>query len=177
VCWAVFLYIPCVKYNPDLHHRRSIRLRGYDYASVGAYFVTIGCHNRINFFGEIENEKMIFNEYGDVARNEWEKLQERYSENKFDIFQIMPNHIHGIIETHRHNLAIGRIVGAYKSLVFTKCLEIAYLKKCHFDKLWQRNYWEYIIRNEAEYTRIAKYIRNNPILWGKKHLKGILPAN
>jgi REP element-mobilizing transposase RayT len=70
---------------------------------------------------------------------------------------------------------IGRIIGAYKSLVFTKCLEISNQKKYILGKLWQRNYWEHIIRNETEYARIVEYIRNNPILWGKKHLNEILP--
>ncbi|MDR2595037.1 MAG: hypothetical protein LBC87_09745 [Fibromonadaceae bacterium] len=63
-----------MKYNSDLHHRHSIRLQNYDYANTGAYFVTMCCQNRVNYFGEIENEKMILNEYGDIAHNEWKKL-------------------------------------------------------------------------------------------------------
>jgi REP element-mobilizing transposase RayT len=60
---------------------------------------------------------------------------------------------------------VGRIVGAYKSLVFKKCLEISKLKNCILGRFWQRNYYEHIIRNEAEYAKIAEYIQNNPILW------------
>ncbi|MDR2554129.1 MAG: hypothetical protein LBC64_01765 [Fibromonadaceae bacterium] len=189
-----------MKYNPERHDRHSIRLRSHNYAGIGAYFVTVCCQNRMHYFGEIENEKMIFNDYGNIAYNEWKKLSERYLETKFDIFQIMPDHIHGIIEinvgatlavaqfhndaqTHDGTTAnantnangatarvaptIGRIIGAYKSLVFTKCLEISNQNKCGLGKLWQRNYYERIIRDKAEYARIAKYIRNNPILWGK----------
>jgi len=150
-------------------------LRGYDYAKAGAYFVTICCQERTNYFGDIENEKMILNDYGNVASEEWEKLQERYLENKFEIFQIMPDHIHGIIEIRRPDPVIGRIIGAYKSLVFTRCLEISNQNKCSLGKLWQRNYWEHIIRNADEYAKIAEYIRNNPISWGKKCLEEILP--
>jgi len=166
-----------VKYKPDLHHRRSIRLRDYDYANEGAYFVTICCKDRANYFGEIVNEKMILNEYGNIASDEWGKLQERYLETKFDVFQIMPDHIHGIIEINVGAVAqpIGRIVGAYKSLVFARCLEISNENKCVLGKLWQRNYWEHIIRNETEYANITEYIRDNPVLWGKKRLGEILP--
>jgi REP element-mobilizing transposase RayT len=67
---------------------------------------------------------------------------------------------------------VGRIVGAYKSLVFKKCLEISNLKNCILGKLWQRNYYEHIIRNEEEYAKIAEYIQNNPILWVKDCFKG-----
>jgi len=152
-------------------------LRDYDYANEGAYFVTICCKDRVNYFGEIVNEKMILNEYGNIAHNEWGKLQERYLENKFDVFQIMPDHIHGIINIRATdtNTTIGRIVGAYKSLVFARCLEISNENKCVLGKLWQRNYWEHVIRNETEYTKIAEYIHDNPVLWGKKRLGEILP--
>ena len=93
-----------MKYNPDLHNRRSVRLRGHDYANMGAYFVTICCQDRINYFGEIVNNEMAFNEYGDLAYKEWKKLSERYPEISFDIFQIMPNHIHGIIQIQNPNV-------------------------------------------------------------------------
>jgi len=86
-----------VKYNPNIHHRRSIRLKGYDYSKAGAYFITICCQNRICRFGNIENGEMIMNEYGTVAYNEWTKLPERFPNFVLDVFQIMPNHIHGII--------------------------------------------------------------------------------
>ena len=60
-----------VKYNPDIHHRRSIRLKGYDYAQAGLYFITICCEDKICLFGHIENGEMILNEYGEIAFNEW----------------------------------------------------------------------------------------------------------
>lgn len=99
-----------MSYNPNLHHRRSIRLKGYDYLQAGAYFITICCHNRKCLFGEITvgaavgagaspapTALMTLNEFGQIAYNEWIKLTERFENFELDVFQIMPNHIHGII--------------------------------------------------------------------------------
>ena len=78
-------------YNPAFHHRRSIRLKGYDYAQAGLYFITICCQNRIWRFGEIINGEMLLNEFGEIAYNEWIKLTERFPNFELDVFQIMPN--------------------------------------------------------------------------------------
>ena len=89
-------------YNPAIHHRRSIRLKNYDYSQSGMYFVTI-CANvgayriRPDIFGKIENNKMILNEYGQIAYNEWMKTPDIRSNIQLDAFVVMPNHIHGII--------------------------------------------------------------------------------
>src|SRR5690606_14866409 len=85
------------QHNLQKHHRRSIRLKGYDYSQAGLYFITICCQDRICRFGHIENSEMIINELGMVAYNEWAKLPERFPNFELDVFQIMPNHIHGII--------------------------------------------------------------------------------
>ena len=84
-------------YNLQKHHRRSIRLKGYDYSQAGLYFITICCQDRICRFGHIKNSEMVLNELGMVAYNEWAKLPERFPNFELDVFQIMPNHIHGII--------------------------------------------------------------------------------
>ena len=84
-------------YNPQIHHRRSIRLKGYDYSQAGLYFITICCEDREYRFGKIENDEMTLNEYGTIAYNEWIKLTERFSYFELDVFQIMPNHMHAII--------------------------------------------------------------------------------
>ena len=85
------------KYNPNKHHRRSIRLKGYDYSQAGLYFITICCQHRIWRFGEVINGEMLLNELGEIAYNEWIKLTERFPNFELDVFQIMPNHMHGII--------------------------------------------------------------------------------
>ena len=137
------------KYNPNIHYRRSIRLKGYDYSQEGLYFITICCQDRFCRFGNIENNEMVFNEYGKIAYDEWMKLSERFPNMEMDKFQIMPNHIHGIIALVGATLAVaqngdiaqndrsiragvnpaptetvGDIVGAYKSLVANGCLDI-----------------------------------------------------
>ncbi len=86
-----------MKYNPQIHHRRSIRLKGYDYSQTGAYFITICCDERKCRFGFVENLEMVLNEFGQIAYNEWVELGERFSNFELDVFQIMPNHMHGII--------------------------------------------------------------------------------
>jgi REP element-mobilizing transposase RayT len=84
-------------YNPDIHHRRSICLKGYDYSQAGLYFVTICVQNRHCLFGKITNNEMILNEYGKIAYNEWVKTPNIRSNIQLDVFIVMPNHIHGII--------------------------------------------------------------------------------
>ncbi|HEY5461978.1 MAG TPA: hypothetical protein VIJ95_01865 [Hanamia sp.] len=85
------------KYNPKIHHRRSIRLKGYDYSQSGLYFITICCQDMICRLGKIANGEMVLNELGTIAYNEWLKLPERFPNFELDLFQIMPNHIHGIV--------------------------------------------------------------------------------
>ncbi len=86
------------KYNPQIHHRRSIRLKGYDYSQAGLYFITICIHNRECLFGEITSGEMMLNEMGNIAYNEWMKTPELRPNIELDVFIVMPNHIHGIIK-------------------------------------------------------------------------------
>jgi REP element-mobilizing transposase RayT len=85
------------RYDPDIHHRRSIRLRGYDYSSAGAYFVTICTQDRLCLLGQIVNNQIILNEAGEMINRIWNEIPQNYLGVKIDTFQIMPNHIHGII--------------------------------------------------------------------------------
>ncbi len=85
-------------YNPHIHHRRSIRLKGYDYAQTGLYFVTICVQERACLFGEIENGEMKLNIYGQIAWQEWQATEKIRNNTALHEFIVMPNHIHGIIE-------------------------------------------------------------------------------
>ena len=150
--------------------------------------MTICCQDMAYRFGKIANGEMILNGYGEIACEEWGKLSERYHNVLLDVFQIMPNHIHGIIALVGATLAValnenaddlnnwagaspaptvtvGNIVGAYKSLVANQCLKICKSHNEYMGKLWQRNYWEHIIQNEESYLHIADYIINNPANW------------
>ena len=162
--------------------RNSLRYRGYDYTRAGYYFITIYCQDKICRFGKINNEQIELNEFGNIAKNEWLKLPERFKYIKLDVFVIMPNHLHGIIiindinlgvkinETENMPYRIGDIVGAYKSLVSNQCLKLYKTQNVIMGKLWQRNYWEHIIRNEDAYYEIGNYILNNHLTWKEDKL-------
>lgn len=164
-----------MKYDPNKHHRRSIRLDGYDYSREGAYFITPCVKDRRHLFGEIENGAMILNEFGIIAHEIWQFLPERYEHIELGEFVIMPNHTHHIfiINSNDNIKYLGEIVGAYKSLVVHHYLE--YIKENDLDiqlgKVWQRNYWEHIIRNERSFDNISNYIVNNPQNWDKDQLR------
>lgn len=176
-------------YNPAIHHRRSIRLKGYDYAQEGFYFITICCHDRARLFGEITNNKMILNECGKIAENCWLEIPNHFPNVELHEHIIMPNHIHGIIEIkfksnfptdfptvgandysplrlgnrilpRSPSKTIGSIVRGFKIGV-TKWMR----QNTNVHDVWQRNYYDNIIRNEQSYQRISNYIRNNPKNW------------
>lgn len=90
-------------YNPTLHHRKSIRLQGYDYSQAGLYFITICTHGRVPLFGEIADGVMVLNVAGNIVSEEWHKTGQIHHQIGLHEFVIMPNHIHGIIQ----------LVGAY----------------------------------------------------------------
>jgi len=178
-------------YNPDIHHRRSIRLKGYDYSRPGFYFVTICTKDRLPLFGKILDDGKVGpvcfqNNFGNIARNEWIKTSKLRPNIRLHEFVIMPNHVHGIIEIsdrrgtmHRaptignriHTCekfgdptpsSIPTIVRGYKSAV-TK--QINFLRKQPGAHVWQRNYYEHVIRDEKSYNFLSEYIMNNPINW------------
>jgi len=155
------------KYNRDIHHRHSIRLKGYDYSQPGFYFITMCTNNHEHLFGEIENEIMIMNEFGNIAKNEWLETADIRDNVELLEYVIMPNHMHGIIvlndlivgahcnvPLHEPQIeqfgkstknSIPTIVKLYKSAV-TKKINI--LRNTPGIPVWQRNYYEHIIRNE-----------------------------
>ena len=85
------------RYNPDMHYRRSVRLRGYDYTHAGAYYVTIVAQDRVCLFGEVVGENVRLGEAGVMVQAVWEALPHRFPSIETDAFVVMPNHIHGII--------------------------------------------------------------------------------
>ena len=87
-----------MKYNPHIHNRQSLRLKGYDYGSEGLYFLTICTYDRNHYFGEIKNGKMTLNAAGKIATECWENIPNHFPHTKLYEYVIMPNHVHGIIE-------------------------------------------------------------------------------
>jgi len=155
-------------------HRRSIRLKDYDYASPGAYFVTVCTHDRECLFGEIVDSKIVFNDLGRLVVKSWIWLAERYPYVELDEFIIMPNHLHGILVVSDHcrgdsrtaptskRKPLGRIIGAFKT-VSTKRVNI--LRRTPGAPLWQRGFYEHVIRDTDNINLIHEYIITNPARW------------
>jgi REP element-mobilizing transposase RayT len=148
-----------MKYDPKIHHRRSIRLKGYDYSQPGAYFVTT-CLDGYDPYFEIQ-------EIRSIMEDTWKSLPERFPTISLDEFVIMPDHIHFIVwlsPTKNDRPPLDRIVGAYKSLTARAALKHLRQSAISCGKVfWQRDYYEHVVRNEAELREIRTYILNNPI--------------
>lgn len=171
----------------DKYRIESIRLPGYDYSQPGAYFITIVTHNRQCLFGNIIDNEMMLNEFGVLVKNEWLKTGIIRPNIVIDAFVVMPNHLHGILIITDNDDGYSRgdtlqrvstktieqfgkptknsiptIVRLFKS---TTTKQINQLHQTPMQPLWQRNYYEHIIRNEVELNRIRQYIIDNPKKW------------
>ncbi len=165
--------------------RKSLRLQEYNYSQSGHYFITICTQDRACLFGEIIDHKMKLNQRGSIVREEWIKTGEVRENIRLDVFVVMPNHFHGIIiiENGRgtacrafanrqfglsHANTLSTIVGAYKSAVTKKINQLNGVSSG--SSIWQRNYYEHIIRNEKSLEEIREYIIYNPLNWEKDKL-------
>jgi putative transposase len=157
-------------FDPKIHNRRSIRLKGYDYSHSGYYFITICTQNKSCLFGLIENGIMHLNELGVIVNSHLENIGHRFPQVRVVDYVIMPNHIHCILviendeETHAKRSTLGQILRFFKS---KSAIEINKMLGRENDRLWQRNYYEHIIRNEEELANIQEYIFRNPSQWDK----------
>ncbi len=202
-----------MKSNPDIHHRRSIRLKGYDYFRAGIYFITICIQNRLCLFAEIKKGEMILNDTGKMIKTVWDEIPVYYQGFNIHEFIVMPNHIHGIIQIvsnpnsvgtgpcacpnpricydigqpqgvaptdiHRSQpnsrqqqrytpkMSLSDVVHRFKTLTTKRYTDgVKNNGWPRFNKkLWQRNYYEHIIRDEKSYHKISGYIVNNPMTW------------
>lgn len=210
-CWRdVLLARKAMTFNPEIHHRRSIRLQGYDYAQAGAYFVTICVQNRQCLFGEIVEGKMRLGAAGAMMQTVWDEIPVHYPGVDIAEFVVMPNHVHGIIlvgSTHRgysppndpvgaaprgrpqsgapqagqpqgvaptgvRRLSLSDVVHRYKTMTTKRYADGVkqWGWPAFSGRLWQRNYWEHVIRNDADFLRISEYIQNNPLQWEQDEL-------
>ncbi len=166
-----------MKYNPEKHNRRSIRLKNYDYSQYGVYFVPICTHNRECILGEIMNGEMKLNKYGQIIEAEWL----RSSEIELDFYQVMSNHFHAIViivdisadvrangrsplQNHKRmkSKLLSSLMAGFKSSTTYK---INKMRKTSGAPFWQGNYYEHIIGDEKELNQIREYIFNNPLGW------------
>jgi len=170
-------------YDRHKHHRRSIRLPGCDYSHPGAYFVTVCTYGRDCLFGAGEAGTVRLNEYGLVARYEWLRSAGVRDEIELDAFVVMPNHIHGIVvvtdatvgATGRSPLhktdgrprgpakrSLASFICGYKPAVTRR---INQLRDTRGARVWQRNYYERVIRDDDELAQARGYIIDNPGRW------------
>ncbi len=178
-------------YDPNKHHRRSIRLRGYDYSTTGAYFVTICVEQRRCLFGDVIDEAIQLHKAGQMIQHMWQQMPQRFPMIMLDTFVVMPNHFHAIVHlesqpyldtsgtTPPTRTTLGDVLGAFKSLTTN-----AYVRGVHhenwpqFDRrLWQRTYWDRIIRNDSELRNVRAYIERNPAQWLADRLHPALPSD
>ena len=174
-----------MKYNPDKHHRRSIRLQNYDYTQQGLYFITICIWQRECLLGNIvgaisykdsetlaeiqgNSAYMELNYYGQAVEYNWQILAKKFRNVVLDKFVIMPNHIHGIIQLQSSGgKQLSEIIQNFKT---SSARRINQLRNAKGVPVWQRNYYEHIIRNEESLEIIREYIVNNPISWNEDKL-------
>ena len=174
-------------YNPKIHHRRSIRLKGRDYSQEGYYFVTICTKNKIECFGKIINGRMVLNEHGGIVNQCWHDLPNHYHNCRLDEFTIMPNHIHGIVIIDNSDTEMNSVVGTgcvvgtglkpvptgikqYSLSEIIRGLKTFSSRKINEQNpnltfRWQKSFYDHIIRNEKSLDKIREYIRNNPPQW------------
>jgi REP element-mobilizing transposase RayT len=187
-CGAEKFFAPTKKYQ-----RRSIRLKGYDYSKTGVYFITICTHNQIPLFGQIVDGEMNLNEIGRLAERCWITIPAHFPQVGLDEFIIMPNHIHGILVIKESDVGAKDVSGAKNvsplripqkqqsgtsqtigSII--RGFKIGVTKEIRqrnstlsgqkiFHPTWQRNYYEHIIRDEADLIRVQDYIMANPAHW------------
>ena len=178
-----------MSYNPEKHHRRSIRARGYDYSSPGYYFVNACTQHRECFYGEVVGTEMQLNDAGRMVEHWWQRLAGKFVQVDLDEHITMPNHLHGIIvivDRHtrapmyapscdgsdaaslpRKRVPLGEIVQWFKTMTTNEFIRgVKESGWPRFDrKLWQRDYFEHVIRDEKSLNNIRRYIRANPLMW------------
>jgi len=144
-----------------MHNRKNLRLNNFEYNSAGAYFITLVCHHRSHFFGQIVAGKLIPTLLGSNVIRSWKQLSSRYDRISTDSFTLMPNHLHGILWLHPgSDRTLANIINFYKAGI-TREAGI---------KVWQRGYYDRVIRNENELNNIRKYIEENPLRWESDRL-------
>jgi len=166
-------------YDPN-HRRRSIRLPEYDYTQPGAYFVTICTHRHACLFGDVVDSIVHLSAWGKIADQCWRDIPDHFDHVVLDEWVVMPNHIHGILLFHpivgathasppqtdvpRGPIpgSLGAVVGSFKSAVTKRVNE---MRGTPGTPLWQRNYYEHVIRNERTLNAIRQYIADNPARW------------
>ncbi len=189
---------PSISVKPALPKRKNIRLPKYDYAAVGAYFITLCSHNKDHIFGQIRDNIMYLNAFGEIVAEEWQRSGEIRKEVALEEFVVMPNHFHGIMiikndisistfvdessdalvtgdppisfvtgdppvaPTTLKPRSLGALIAGFKQAVTIRVREAGFA-----GQVWQRGYYDHIIRNDHDYTASKAYIIDNPLNWDR----------
>lgn len=165
------------KNDSKTDRRRSIRLKEFDYSQPGLYFVTIVTHQRRCLFGEVVDGKVQLNSAGNIVSEMWHGLSDRFPNVSVDLFVVMPNHIHVVVNVGAQFIApgdapasqegamnrastLGQIIRSVKAASTHRIRQ-----RSDLEFVWQRNYYEHVIRDEKSLTRIRQYILDNPMRW------------
>ncbi len=185
-------------FDPEEHHRRSIRRRGGDYSQAGLYFVTVCAAQGKCLFGEIVQDKMALSDAGQVVKEEWLRTPSVRAEIVLNEFVVMPNHFHGVVaivksprsvlpddrakvwsqkeagriryapttknEFRSPSRTLGAVVRGFKAAVTSRLRAMWGMPQA---EVWQRNYYEHVIRNHEDYCRVRDYIIQNPARWAE----------
>lgn len=174
------------------YQRKSSRLPNYDYSKEGLYFITLCVQDGFNLFGDIHDEELQLNVFGQIVHEEWLKTDQVRDNIQLHEFIVMPNHFHAIVEIlfsksdnksdslnqfKSPSKSIGAIVRGYKGATTRRirefigqgnCKELLHSRRETIDlskTIWQRNYHDHIIQDQIVYIKIAEYIENNPFTW------------
>ena len=177
---------------PEIPRRKQLRIKGHDYSGYGPYFVTICTKEKNCVFGEVDGSEMKLNPMGKMVEKWWNELTNKFPDIELDQFVVMPNHFHGIIAINAHNVGadvgadlcvrphtntnmegarigapLPRIIQWFKTMTTNEYLRTAKQPENRKipGRLWQRNYYEHIIRNDEELLRVQEYILFNPCKW------------
>ncbi|MBA2754319.1 MAG: transposase [Chloroflexia bacterium] len=162
------------RYDPNHHHRRSVRLRGHDYSDAGLYFVTICTARREPVLGKVRDDRVCLSDLGNLIAAEWMALPGRFPTIALDACVVMPDHLHGIImlgavpldERNQGPSAssptLGQVIGVFKSVSGIAANRVSGRSGASF---WQRDYYERIIRDDAMLDHARRYIETNPARW------------
>ena len=163
-------------------HRRSIRLPQYDYTQPGAYSITICTYGRMPLFGEIADEAVCLNRFGEMVEECWREIPDHHHRAELDVFVVMPNHVHGVLvlgqrapgsrgtacraPTERFGEPVpGSLPTILRSFKSAATMRVNQLRGTPGGRVWQRGYYERVIRNERELTAVRRYVLENPLQW------------
>ena len=155
--------------------RKPLRLKYYNYSEIGLYYITICTHNKektlcnidekicdINF-DDIDFEKYIeYTNIGNICKKAIDSIEINYKNVSVNSFVIMPNHIHIIFSIEKNDdIKISQVVSYYKGYVSREYNKITNKK----NEIWQKSFYEHVIRNDDDYKRILEYVVYNPLKW------------